>query len=105
MPSKTIDQLIINSPYSEPADHWKYERETWLFSRVPGRRSAGYVRASDDSKLPPVNKIRRRVNDWREAGYLGVSGMTKRLLDHWNDSQQRLFFCQLEAIETLIWIW
>lgn len=118
MPSKTIDQLIINSPYSEPAEHWKYERETRLFSRVPGRRSAGYVRASDNSKafddpgvfveLPLVNKIRPRVKTWREANYPGVTGVTKRLLEHWNDPKQRenrrLFFCQIEAIETLIWL-
>jgi len=50
MPSKTIDQLIINSPYSEPAEHWKYDRESRLFSRVPGRRPAGFVRASESSK-------------------------------------------------------
>lgn len=118
MPSTTIDQLIINSPYSEPAEHWKYDRETRLFSRVPGRRPAGYVRASENSKafddpgifveLPLVNKIRPRVNAWRESGYQGVSGITKRLLEHWRDPEQRenhrLFFCQLEAIETLIWL-
>ncbi len=118
MPSKTIDQLIINSPYSEPAEHWKYDRESRLFSRVAGRRPAGYVRASDSSKafddpgvfveLPLVNKIRPRVNAWRDANYPGVSGITKRLLEHWRDPEQRenrrLFFCQLEAIETLIWL-
>jgi type III restriction enzyme len=118
MPSKTIDQLIINSPYSEPAEHWRYDRESRLFSRAPGRRPAGYVRASDNSKafddpgifieLPLPNKIRPRVNAWREANYPGVSGITKRLLDHWRDPEQRenrrLFFCQLEAIETLIWL-
>src|SRR5208283_2669080 len=102
----------------EPAEHWKYDRETRLFSRMAGRRPAGYVRASDNSKafddpgifieLPLPNKIRPRVNAWREANYPGVSGITKRLLDHWCDPEQRenrrLFFCQLEAIETLIWL-
>jgi type III restriction enzyme len=118
MPSKTIAQLIINSPYSEPAEHWKYARESRLFSRAPGRRPAGYVRASDNSKafddpgvfveLPLPNKIRPRVNAWREANYPGATGITKRLLEHWSDAEQRenrrLFFCQLEAIETLIWL-
>jgi len=115
---KTIDQLIINSPYEEPREYWKYDRESRLFSRVPGRRPAGYVRASESSKafddpgvfieLPLPNKIRPRVNAWRDAGYPGVSGITKRLLEHWRDPEQRenrrLFFCQLEAIETLIWL-
>jgi type III restriction enzyme len=117
-PSKTIDQLIINSPYSEPAEHWKYDRESRLFSRLPGRRPAGFVRASESSKafddpgvfveLPLPNKIRPRVKAWRDAGHAGVSGITKRLLEHWRDPEQRenrrLFFCQLEAIETLIWL-
>src|SRR6266404_5753175 len=118
MPTKTIDQLIINSPYSEPAEHWHYDRESRLFNREQGRRRAGFVRASESSKafddpgifveLPLVNKIRPRVNAWREANYPGVTGITKRLLEHWRDPEQRenhrLFFCQLEAIETLIWL-
>jgi len=118
MPSKTIDQLIINSPYEEPREYWKRDPSTKLFSRIPGRRPAGYIRASDNSKalddpgifieLPLPNKIRPRVNAWRESSYPGVSGITKRLLEHWRDPEQRenrrLFFCQLEAIETLIWL-
>ena len=110
--------LIINSPYSEPSSHWSYNRETRTFSLNEGRRPAGYIRASEHSKsfddpgvfieLPLVNQIRGRVNVWRAAGYPGVTGITKRLLEHWLDPDQRegrrLFFCQLEAIETLIWL-
>ena len=58
--------------------------------------------------LPLVNQIRPRVKAWREAGYPGVTGMTRRLLEHWSDpglcEGRRFFFCQLEAIETLIWL-
>ena len=50
VPSATIDQLIISSPYEEPGEHWLYDRETRLFTREPGRRPAGYVRASEASK-------------------------------------------------------
>ena len=43
-----------------------------------------------------------------KAAYPGVTGITKRLLEHWNDPEarenHRFFFCQLEAIETLIWL-
>jgi type III restriction enzyme len=117
--SATIDQLIINSPYDEPREHWRYHRETRLFTREPERRKAGYVRASEKSRtfddpgifieLPLVNQIRPRVKAWREADYPGASGITKRLLHHWRDTEQRdsnrrFFFCQLEAIETLIWL-
>jgi type III restriction enzyme len=107
--SATIDQLIISSPYDEPGEHWKYDRETRRFTREPGRRPAGYIRASDASKsfddpgefveLPLVNKIRPRVEKWRSEDYPGASGITKRLLQHWRDPEQReskrLFFCQL----------
>ena len=58
-------------------------------------------------ELPLVNQIRRRVDAWREAGYPGITGITKTLLEHWKDSEQRdypFFFCQVEAIETLIWL-
>jgi type III restriction enzyme len=116
--SASIDQLIICSPYEKPGEHWKYNRETRRFSREPGRRSAGYIRASDASKsfddpgefveLPLVNKIRPRVEKWRNEDYPGASGITKRLLQHWRDPEQReskrFFFCQLEAIETLMWL-
>ncbi len=58
-------------------------------------------------QIPLVNQIRPRVKAWREAGYPGVTGITKRLLEHWNNPDERehqFFFCQLEAIETLIWL-
>ena len=114
----TIDQLIINSPYKEPFHYWSYDRETRSFTLKEGRRPAGYVIASENSKsfddpgvfieIPLVNTIRPRVRTWREAGFPGVTGITKRLLEHWHNPEERehrrFFFCQLEAIETLIWL-
>jgi type III restriction enzyme len=114
----TIDQLIINGPYDEPRSHWRYERESRTFSQESGRRPAGYVVATPGSKsfddpgvfreLPLVNRIRPRVKAWREAGYPGITGTTRRLLEHWRDpeifEERRFFFCQLEAVETLIWL-
>jgi type III restriction enzyme len=113
-----IDQLIVNGPYGEPERHWRYDRESRTFSRQSGRRPAGYVVATQGSKsfddpgffveLPLVNRIRPRVQAWREAAYPGVTGTTLRLLQHWRDpetwEERRFFFCQLEAVETLIWL-
>ncbi len=117
MGQNTIDTLIINAPYDKPNKHWRYDHNTRLFDLVEGRRPAGYVIASGSSKsfddpgifveIPLVNQIRPRVDAWREAGYPGVTGITRRLLEHWNDPNQRylrFFFCQMEAIETLIWL-
>jgi hypothetical protein len=41
-PTYKIDQLIIKSPYDEPARHWSYDRESRLFTCEQGRRPAGY---------------------------------------------------------------
>ena len=115
---KKIDKLIINYPYEEPARYWEYIRETREFILQDGRRPAGYVVASESSKtfddpgifieIDLVNTIRPRIKKWREEGYPGVTGITKRLLNHWFDlnerKDKRFFFCQLEAIETLIWL-
>lgn len=101
----TIDQLIINRPYDEPLSHWRYERESRGFTQEPGRRPAGYVVATPGSKsfddpgvfreLPLVNRIRPRVKAWRDSGYPGVTGTTRRLLEHRRDPElferRRLF--------------
>jgi type III restriction enzyme len=115
----SIDRLIVNPPYDEPQRFWRYNREKRTFTLVEGeRRPAGYVIASESSKsfddpgvfveIPLVNKIRPRVKAWREAGYTGVSGITKALLEHWRNPEEfetrRFFFCQMEAVETLIWL-
>lgn len=118
MGKTTIDRLIVNSPFEEPARHWRYDRETRTFDLVEGRRPAGYVVASGESRafddpgifvpIPLVNQIRPRVKAWRECGYPGVTSITKRLLEHWRDPEEfqsrRFFFCQLEAVETLVWL-
>ena len=112
-----IDQLIINSAYREPTHHWKYDLNGQAFVREAGRRPAGYFIAGQGSnqyndigqfiELPLVNRIRPRVKAWREAEYPGVTGVTRKLLDHWNDKDARqypFFYCQMDAIETLIWL-
>lgn len=114
---KVIDQLIITSPYEEPKVHWSYDVSSQTFEMKNGRRPAGYTIASKRARthndpgifvdVPLVNQIRPRVKQWKANGYPGVTGVTKKLLDHWNDAeyfeQRRFFFCQMEAIETLIW--
>lgn len=57
-----------------------------------------------------VNAIRKRVDDWRaipDPASWRVTPETARLLQHWrhHDFQDiRPFFCQLEAVETVIWL-
>lgn len=117
MGQASIDQLIINSAFEEPKYHWKYDMQTQLFNREVGRRPAGYFVAAQGrnqyndagifKELDLANIIRPRVKKWREAGYAGVTGISKKLLEHWHDPEARqyqFFFCQLDAIETLIWL-
>ncbi len=112
-----IDHLIICNPYEMPSQHWKYDRTERKFDLIAGRRPAGIFNATPNSKsfddpgvfceLPLVNRIRERVDAWKQNGYPGATGTTKKLLEFWHHNEQResrLFFCQLEAVETLIWL-
>jgi type III restriction enzyme len=104
--------LIISSPFGRPTHHWQRKSDNKL-QLMDGRRPAGYeifdtrantVRAV---QLDLVNRIRERVDAWRDAGYPGVTSVTRKLLEHWYDQESNrayaFYFCQLEAIETLIW--
>lgn len=56
-----------------------------------------------------VNQVRSHVDTWRglAPGQWQVTPETARLLRHWREhkfSAQRPFFCQVEAVETLIWL-
>lgn len=104
--------LIINSPYTQPLQYWKQDPHGRVLQVTGGRRKAGYeifdtrTNTRRVEELGLVNRIRPRVDDWRAAGYPGVTSVTRRLLEHWHDGEARqlpFYFCQLEAIETLIW--
>ena len=59
---------------------------------------------------PIINEIRSHVAEWRklanQTGW-GVTPATARLLQHWRHHEFqgiRPFFCQIEAVETIIWL-
>ncbi|WP_374488069.1 BPTD_3080 family restriction endonuclease [Zoogloea sp.] len=104
--------MIINSPFERPTHHWLRQSDNKLELQT-GRRPAGYEIFDTRNNtvrtvaLDLVNRIRERVDAWREAGYPGVTTVTRQLLEHWQDPnasrQNAFYFCQIEAIETLIW--
>jgi type III restriction enzyme len=57
-----------------------------------------------------INEVRRLVSEWRtipDPGKWQVTPETARLLQHWRHhefSNVRPFFCQVEAVETAIWL-
>jgi type III restriction enzyme len=59
---------------------------------------------------PIINQLRRQVDQWRaiqNPSAWGVTPETARLLQHWRHHDfmdLRPFFCQVEAVETVIWL-
>ena len=126
MSQVVIENPIINSPFDEPARHFKFSDDGITNEIVESRRLSSYFLpiAKPKKKLPKglpsdmewtedrieenklVNDIRRRVGLWRKDGYPGVTHITSRLLSHWTDPERdrRLFFCQTEALETIIYL-
>lgn len=57
-----------------------------------------------------VDEIRQHLTSWRaipNPGDWGVTPSTARLLEHWRrppEEATRPFFCQVEAVETVIWL-
>ncbi len=116
-----VDQPILNDPFEEPTRYWIYEPDSGQPVVMEGRRPAGYYfrarRRPDERQLSflaeeqfvqleLVNTIRHRVGEWRKAGYTGVTPITRQLLTYWNrpGRERKLFFCQREAAETVIWL-
>jgi type III restriction enzyme len=74
------------------------------------------VQGRRGSLIDLVSNLRSAVREWREAFYIGASDTTIQLLNHWfgrahrqttasgEDFEFRYYFCQREAIETLIYL-
>lgn len=68
------------------------------------------------SRAALAPRIRPAVDQWRAQGYPGASGATKRLLRYWFEEDHKVrrgsrqaefgyYFCQREAIETLVYLY
>lgn len=120
-----IENPIINSPYAEPKRHFKFDetgitnvtveqrRVSSYFVPVPQSRKKGKQQAFDSEwtserieENDEINQIRERVALWRGRGYPGITRVSARLLEYWQreDRERKLFFCQIEALETAIYI-
>ncbi|MYH49037.1 MAG: hypothetical protein F4151_05760 [Gammaproteobacteria bacterium] len=112
----SVTHPIINSPYEQPTRYWRLDHEHRATSeQVIGRRPSANLPAVPTQRLGEqlplihnqlVNDIREAVGIWRANGYAGATANTKRLLAHWTNplALRRLFFAQVEALETLIWL-
>ena len=122
MPIPEVEAPIINSPYGEPAAHWKiHEHEP--AEKISGRRKPTYVylppgartdgenerEVGYEIELQLVSRVRERLAEWRPLalrGGGGVSRVTMELLNYWrrDGREQPLFFAQMEAAETIIFL-
>lgn len=122
-----VSEPILNSPFAEPKLFW-FIREGELPTRTGGRRPSivfppreqqrewtvddGTLKKSKQYiggyELTLVALIRERVKKWRDECYNGVSRTTFDLLKWWTrdgrDEKKRLFYAQVEAAETIIFL-
>jgi type III restriction enzyme len=119
-PTQAAPDPILNNPYEEPSQHWSYAGG--VPSKTPGRRPASYwfkttkigttqeklFAEEERDELPLVNKLRADVSNWRRSKepYRGASKVTKELFAYWfsQDRHRPLFFCQREAVETIVYL-
>ncbi len=120
-----IENPILNSPYREPSRHFLFgpdgitgqvtegRRESTFFIPIapPKKRGAQLLLEpimTADRMRPNelINRIRTEVELWRKGGYRGITPVSRRLLEHWTDPERdrKLFFCQVEAAETAIFL-
>lgn len=119
VPTQAVSEPVINGPFEEPRFYWKYNSDG-IPEKIPGRRPAMYFYKTkklaggqvdafaleEQDELPLVNRLREDVRRWRDAGFRGASRVTRDLLRHWarSDLARPLFFCQREAVETIIYL-
>lgn len=124
---------ILNSPYDAPTRHWALDsggqptgtvmagrRRSDLTTPIPKpKKKTGKAAAMEDlyadaagdvyDPTETINGIRSAVESWRALpeSQWQLTPTTARLLRHWRThkfANQRPFFCQVEAVETVIWL-
>ncbi|MEN9689284.1 MAG: hypothetical protein RI998_1281 [Pseudomonadota bacterium] len=134
MSNPFFDQPILNSPYNVPQLHWELDSHGQPTHQVVRtRRLAKFITpipkakyrhtaqdeldigtdvSIDDQRYHAsiINGVRSEVDKWRHISNpneWGVTPETAILLKHWRHhpfSGVRPFFCQIEAVETAIWL-
>ncbi len=120
-----IENPVLNSPFKEPNRHFRFTEEGITNEVMEQRRISSYFipiakpkkkgkQLSLDTEWTEdrieenkfINQIRDRVSLWRKRDYHSITKTTRFLLDYWNnpEREKKLFFCQIEALETIIYI-
>jgi len=119
-----IENPVINSPFAEPKRHFRFSDEGITNEIIQERRISSYFipiakpkkggQLSFETEWTNdrleenvfINRVRERVATWRRGEYVGVTRTTRSLLKYWTraERERKLFFCQIEALETAIYI-
>jgi type III restriction enzyme len=98
--------LITPVPKPKKRKNSKKDQAELFLSDSDGLSSA----SQEYNPTPIINEIRTYVDQWRalpNPSDWGVTPETARLLQHWRHHKFegiRPFFCQVEAVETAIWL-
>jgi len=121
-----IENPILNAPFEEPNRHFRFSDEGITNEILGSRRKSAYFIPVPRSKKKNqagtlfdtewtqdrieenefINQIRLRVSLWRAQSRPGITKISSALLEYWArpERESRLFFCQIEALETIIYI-
>jgi type III restriction enzyme len=98
-----IENPILNSAFAEPNRHWKFGEQGITNEIVESRRVSAYCvpiaqprKRGKDNQLvfdtewtkdrlkenDFINRVRGRVVLWRQGKYVGISKVTRRLLEY-----------------------
>ena len=94
------------TPIPKPRRRKGVEQDALLFDEGLGLSS--WEQQYDHTAI--INAVRQQVDQWRrlpKSAQWQVTPETARLLQHWRQhpfNNIRPFFCQIEAVETVIWL-
>ena len=130
-----VDRVVICEAFREPDKHYQLlsgGRSQLASERRPSMRFVASTSAprsgiggvvgrearlfedlsACSEKNDVVNQLRDEIRDWRGKSYPGTALVTRRLLEWWFERDEerkvmgkRFFFCQQEAIETVIYLY
>ncbi len=111
MPEPVINLAALEplfAPQEEPNQHR---------ARAQGDQPSQVKKGRRPSKIAIAQSLRSHVKQWRETDYPGASDTTRELLHHWFGRDHlielpdgtrvpfRYYFCQREAMETLVYLY
>ena len=100
--NKALPEATGRTPYTKP--------DVYLEKLGAGDYAVRHGRRPSNMFL--VQKLRAAVDAWRDAGYPGISDVTRRLFHYWFDDEHllpdgtvwRYWWAQQEAMETLVYL-